>query len=211
MLIGYMRVSTFEQNTNRQLAGLELEKVFIDKISGAKADRPQLNEMISFVREGDTVIIHSLDRLARDLMLSLEIIKKLNDKKVIVKFFKENLTFDSLSNNPMDVLILHIFGAIAQFQRAAIREAQREGIEARKKNDANKGRAKKLEQDQLNQVKNLMLKKNSDLTSFENIKYKDIAKELNISPVTLWRYRKELKSSGDISRPKQSKRKKRNH
>lgn len=211
MLIGYMRVSTFEQNTNRQLAGLELEKVFIDKISGAKADRPQLNEMISFVREGDTVIIHSLDRLARDLMLSLEIIKKLNDKKVIVKFFKENLTFDSLSNNPMDVLILHIFGAIAQFQRAAIREAQREGIEARKKNDANKGRAKKLEQDQLNEVKNLMLKKNSDLTSFENIKYKDIAKELNISPVTLWRYRKELKSSGDISRPKQSKRKKRNH
>lgn len=207
MIIGYMRVSTFEQNTNRQLADLELDKVYIDKISGAKADRPQLNEMIEFVREGDTVFIHSLDRLARDLMLSLQIIKKLNDKKVIVKFYKENLTFDSLSNNPMDVLILHIFGAIAQFQRAAIREAQREGIEARKKNAENKGRAKKLEQDELSKVKEIMIEKQTDLTSFEKVKYKDIAKKLNISTVTLWRYRKELESSGDISRPKKTKRK----
>lgn len=191
--VGYVRVSTADQNTERQLVNIELDRCFKDKISGIKSKRPALDEMMDYVRQGDTVIIHSLDRLARDLQVLLGIVKKLTDKGVSVHFVKENLTFnDSTNRNPIDELILHIFGAVAQFQRAIIKEAQREGIEVAKKKGVYKGRKRTLDKEQEKKLKELLIKKSSSVDEFKSMSYADIARQFNISSVTLWRYRKEI-------------------
>ncbi|MFZ7793188.1 recombinase family protein [Acinetobacter lwoffii] len=193
-LVGYIRVSSVDQNTERQLADIELDRCYIDKITGIRSKRPQLEEMMMFVREGDTVIVHSLDRLARDLFLLLKIIEKLNKKGVSVKFLKENLTFNSFSKNPMDELILHIFGAVAQFQRSIIKEAQREGIKLRKDRGEYKGRKRVFTDEKLNELKDILRKKNSNVKEYKKIRYSAIAKKFNVSTVTLWRYRKEIEA-----------------
>lgn len=138
--VGYIRVSSVDQNTERQLDNLNLDKVFIDKMTGSTKDRPELQRMIEYVRQGDIVYVHSLDRLARNFDDLLDIINQLNQKGVIFKSLQENITLDGVNNNPMDMLILHIFGAIAQFNRSLIREAQREGIAKAKAKGKYKGR-----------------------------------------------------------------------
>jgi DNA invertase Pin-like site-specific DNA recombinase len=128
--IGYIRVSTNGQNTDRQLDGVNLRKVFIEKQSGKSAgDRQVLQECIEWTRYGDTLHVHSIDRLARNLVDLQSIIKKLNDKGVAVKFHKENLTFTSDSTNSMSQLMLQMMGAFAEFERSVIKERQREGID----------------------------------------------------------------------------------
>lgn len=134
MEVGYRRVSTISQKTDRQLADVKLEKVFTDKASAKDANRPQLQELISFIRVGDTVHVHSIDRLARDLRDLQDLIDRITGKGASVKFHKENLHFTADSSDPMSKLLLLVMGAFSEFERAIINERRREGVaEARKK------------------------------------------------------------------------------
>src|SRR5687767_9599048 len=119
--IGYIRVSTIDQNTERQLDGIELDKTFTDKASGKDTKRPQLELMMSFVRSGDTVIIHSMDRLGRNLDDLRRIVQTLTSKGVRIQFLKEHLTFTG-DDSPMSRLMLSVMGAVHEFDRALIKE-----------------------------------------------------------------------------------------
>src|SRR4051812_18587681 len=92
-LVGYVRVSSIDQNADRQLDGLTLDRVFTDKASGKDTKRPQLQAALEFLREGDTLVCHSMDRLGRNMLDLLQVIKTLNDRGVVVRFEKEHLTF----------------------------------------------------------------------------------------------------------------------
>lgn len=143
--IGYKRVSTVDQNTERQLDGVAVDQVFEDKKSGkSKDDRPQLQLMLSRLTEGDEVLVHSMDRLARNLPNLLDLVKQINARGASITFVKESLTFAAGTEaNPMATLQLQILGAVAEFERAMIRERQREGIAlAKERGDVYKGRPK---------------------------------------------------------------------
>jgi len=144
MDIGYIRVSSVDQNTVRQLDGLKLDQVFTDKVSGSTVDRPELQAMLRSVRGGDTLHVHSIDRLARSLADLLALVKGLTDKGVAVRFHKENLLFAG-EPNPMQELMLSLLGSVAQFERSMIRERQREGIAKAKEAGVYKGRAKAVD------------------------------------------------------------------
>lgn len=142
--IGYVRVSSLGQNTARQLEGLELERVFTDKASGKDTHRPQLEQLLSYVREGDTVVVHSLDRLGRNLLDLQSLVQQLTGKGVTVEFIKEHMVFKPGEQDSMSTLLFSIMGAFAQFERDLIRERQLEGIAQAKKRGAYKGRKPKL-------------------------------------------------------------------
>ncbi|MDG9888551.1 MULTISPECIES: recombinase family protein [Pseudomonas] len=142
--VGYVRVSSVDQSTERQLDGVALDKVFTDKESGATTDRPQLQAMLEYVREGDTIIVHSIDRLARSLADLLRLVEELNTKGIHIRFHKEQLEFTG-ENNPMQKLMLSMMGSFAEFERAMIRERQREGIEKAKAKGVYKGRSKTVD------------------------------------------------------------------
>ena len=125
--IGYIRVSSFDQNPERQLEQVQVDKVFTDKASGKDTQRPELDTLLSFVREGDTVVVHSMDRLARNLDDLRRLVQKLTKRGVRIEFVKESLTFTG-EDSPMANLMLSVMGAFAEFERALIRERQREGI-----------------------------------------------------------------------------------
>lgn len=140
MRVGYVRVSTTDQHTDRQLAGIDVEKVFTDKASGKDVKRPQLQAALDFVREGDTLVVHSMDRLARNLGDLRATVTDLTGRGVTVEFVKEHLTFNPAGNSNMDTLLLNVMGAFAEFERALSKERQREGIEQAKLRGAYKGR-----------------------------------------------------------------------
>lgn len=142
--VGYIRVSTLDQNTVRQLDNVQVDKVYVDKASGKDQDRPELEAMIGFVRDGDTVLVHSMDRLARNLEDLRHIVRRLTDKKVRVEFVKEQLSFTG-DDNAMATLLLNVMGAFAEFERSLIRERQREGIALAKKRGAYRGRTPSLD------------------------------------------------------------------
>lgn len=142
--VGYVRVSSVDQNTDRQLDGVQLDKVFTDKVSGATTDRPQLLAMLDYVREGDCIVVHSIDRLARSLADLLSLVQELNAKGVHVQFRKENLLFTG-DDNPTQHLMLSMMGAVAQFERSMIKERQREGIAKAKIKGVYKGRVKTVD------------------------------------------------------------------
>jgi DNA invertase Pin-like site-specific DNA recombinase len=137
--VGYTRVSSVDQNTVRQLDGIEVERTYTDKASGKDVDRPKLEELLGFVRDGDTVIVHSMDRLARNLDDLRGIVRALTGKGVRVEFVKEQLTFTG-EDSPMATLLLSVMGAFAEFERALILERQREGIAAAKARGVYTGR-----------------------------------------------------------------------
>lgn len=140
MRIGYRRVSTIDQNLARQDLG-EVDKVFEEKLSGASAkDRPQLQAMMDFAREGDEVIIYSIDRMARDLRDCLNIVTSLNAKGVTVTFVSERLSFSGNEDDPFAKLQLHLMSAFAEFERAIIRKRQAEGIAKAKAKGVYQGR-----------------------------------------------------------------------
>lgn len=141
--VGYVRVSTVEQNTDRQLDGAILDKVFTDKASGKDTNRPQLARAIEYVREGDTVVVHSMDRLARNLEDLRRIVRELTSKGVRVEFNKESLTFTG-DDSAMNTLLLSMLGAVAEFERSMILERQREGIAIAKAAGKYKGRKASL-------------------------------------------------------------------
>ncbi|GEP28254.1 recombinase family protein [Cryobacterium levicorallinum] len=142
--VSYVRVSSQDQSTVRQLAGVEVDRTFEDKASGKDQNRPQLEELIKFVRDGDTVLVHSMDRLARNLDDLRSIVRRLTEKKVQVQFVKEQLTFTG-EDNAMSQLLLSVMGAFAEFERSLIRERQREGIALAKKRGIYRGRAPSLD------------------------------------------------------------------
>ena len=145
--IGYVRVSSFDQNPERQLDHVEVGKVFTDKASGKDTRRPQLDALLSFVREGDTVVVHSMDRLARNLDDLRRLVQKLTQRGARIEFVKENLIFTG-EDSPMATLMLSVMGAFAEFERALIHERQREGIALAKQRGAYRGRKKALSPEQ---------------------------------------------------------------
>ena len=145
--IGYIRVSTAEQNTNRQLDGEQLTVVFTDKASGKNADRPQLQAMLAGNwPEGSTVVVHSMDRLARSLTDLLHIVEQVTQRGINVQFVKEGKMFrGGEASDPMDKLMLSLLGAFAEYERTLIRERQREGIAKAKERGVYRGRPKRVQ------------------------------------------------------------------
>jgi len=178
MRVGYLRVSSVDQNLDRQLDGVELDRVYEEKISGKDRDRPQLKECMSFLREGDTLFVHSMDRLSRNLKDLLNIVSELIDKNVTVKFKTENLEFAGKSN-PMGYLMLSVFGAVNQFEIANLKIRQREGIAKAKARGQKFGR------------KSLKPKMIKDINERHNINGQSvisIANDLNIGISTCYKY-----------------------
>jgi len=177
--IGYVRVSSLEQNTERQLDGVALDKVFTDKASGKDANRPQLKAALDYVRDGDTLIVHSMDRLARNVEDLLRIVRELNDRQVTVEFSKERLTFNGQGDDPMSHLMMTMLGGFAQFERSLIRERQREGIELAKQRGAYRGRKAALTDDQAATLRQRIA---------AGEKKAVLAREFGISRETLYQY-----------------------
>ena len=175
--IGYIRVSTVDQNTDRQLDGISLDKVFKEKISGKSIKRPILQQCFEHLREGDTLHVHSMDRLARNLKDLQNIVEELTGKGIKVKFHKENLEFAN-DTSPMSKLMLQIMGAVAEFERSLIKERQMEGIQKAKELGKPLGRKPALTDDQ---VIDLKQKVNAGEEK------KALAKEFGISRQTLYR------------------------
>ena len=146
--VGYIRVSTLDQHTERQLDAIEIDRIFTDNASGKDIARPQLQALLEFVRDGDTVIVHSMDRLARNLDDLRRIVRTLTDQGVRVEFVREQLNFTG-EDSPMANLLLSVMGAFAEFERALIRERQAEGIAKAKQRGVYKGRKKSLTQAQI--------------------------------------------------------------
>lgn len=145
--VGYIRVSTLDQNPGRQLEGVAIDRVYTDHASGKDTERPQLADALSFLREGDTLVVHSMDRLARNLDDLRRLVQGLTRRGVRVEFIKENLTFTG-EDSPMATLLLSVMGAFAEFERSLIRERQREGIALAKRRGAYRGRKKVLSSEQ---------------------------------------------------------------
>ncbi len=177
--VGYIRVSTLDQREDRQLEGVKIDRRFVDHVSGKDVKRPQLMAMLSFVREGDTVVCHSMDRLGRNLDDLRKLVFGLTERGIRVEFRKENLIFTG-EDSPMANLLLSVMGAIAEFERQLIRERQREGIELAKKRGVYKGRPRTLS---VEAVASLVHK----LAAGE--KPSAVAREFGVSRMTLHRYR----------------------
>lgn len=184
--IGYIRVSSLEQNTDRQLDGLELDNIFTDKVSGKSTDRPALQEMLRHLRKGDQLFVHSMDRLARNLIDLRQMVAELTAKGVRVQFMKEGLTFTG-DDAPMSMLMLSIMGAVAEFERSIIRERQAEGIKIAKTKGVYKGRKASLTYDQVEEVR---------LKIAAGIPKAKIAREYKCNRETLYRYLRQGEAIG---------------
>src|SRR2546429_6231976 len=141
MLIGYARVSTQDQTLNLQQDALEkigCSKIFTDTASGAKAERKGLEEVLNYVREGDTLVVWRLDRLGRSLKHLIETITNLNNRKIGFKSLQENIDTTTSGGK----LIFHIFGALAEFERDIIKERTKAGLQGAKERRRLRGRAK---------------------------------------------------------------------
>ncbi len=152
--IGYIRVSSTDQNTARQLDGIELDRVFEDKASGSSADnRKALQECLRYLRDGDVLHVHSIDRLARNLLDLQKLVADLTGRGIEVHFHKEGLRFSGNADDPMQRLMLQMMGAFAEFERSMIRERQREGIAAAKARGQKLGRRASMTGDQVQEAR----------------------------------------------------------
>lgn len=180
--IGYIRVSMPSQNPDRQLEGVALDKRFVEHASAKSTNRPQLQSLLDYIREDDCVLVHSMDRLARNVKDLKMIVDTLVNQGVQVHFVKEGIIFDGQAN-PMSNLMLHLMGAFAEFEHAFILERQREGIEIAKKLGKFKGGTKKISGEKMQYlISQLPTRKSKSL----------IAKELGVSRFTLYKYIKEI-------------------
>ena len=176
--VGYIRVSTQEQNPDRQLEGVTVDRVFTDKASAKDVNRPQLTELLRFVRDGDTLVVHSMDRLARNLDDLRKLVLQLTAQGVQVEFVKEKLLFSG-EDSPMAHLLLSIMGAFAEFERALLKERQKEGISLAKQRGVYKGRKKSLSPERVEEL----------LTRVGQGEQKAaVAREFGISRETLYQY-----------------------
>jgi DNA invertase Pin-like site-specific DNA recombinase len=176
--VGYIRVSSLDQNTARQLDGMQLDKVFTDKASGKDTNRPQLQAALDYLREGDKLIVHSLDRLARNLDDLRKIVYNLTNKGVVVEFVKEHLIFTS-DDSAMGRLLLSVMGAFAEFERAIIGERQREGIALAKNRGVYKGRKPSLSDERVAEMRQRVADGEPKAA---------LAREYRISRETLYQY-----------------------
>lgn len=175
MRVSYVRVSTIEQNEQRQvdaLKGFDIEKQFLEKVSAKDIKRPRLQEMLDFVRVGDTIYVHSFDRLARSTKDLLNIVELLSTKGVHLVSLKENLD----TSTPTGRLLLTMIAAINEFERANLLERQREGIAIAKKEGKYKGS---------NAIKIKDFNKHYDRYMRRDVNKVQLAKELKISRPTL--------------------------
>ncbi|WP_075790976.1 recombinase family protein [Massilia putida] len=178
--IGYVRVSSFDQNPDRQLEHVQVDRVFTDKASGKDTQRPQLEALLGFVRDGDTVVVHSMDRLARNLDDLRRLVQSLTRRGVRIEFAKEGLTFTG-EESPMANLMLSVMGAFAEFERALIRERQREGIALAKQRGAYRGRKKSLSSERVTELR---------ARAGAGEQKAALAREFGISRETLYQYLK---------------------
>ena len=185
--VGYIRVSTIEQNTESQKAVLEnlgMDKVFEEKLSGKNTDRPQLQAMLDYVREGDTVYVKDLSRLARNTKDLLDIVEYLDKKGVGLFSIKENI--DTSTN--FGKLMITFLGAIYEFERANLLERQRDGIAVAKKLGKYKGRKKVPKPDNFKEVYKKWLNR--------EIKSNAAIRELNISEYAFYKFVREENANG---------------
>ena len=183
MKIGYIRISTTDQNTARQevlMQELGVEQVYIDRMSGKSLDRPELKRMMNFVREGDTVIVESISRFARNTRDLLELVKQLKNKQV--EFVSRKEAIDTTT--PTGKFMLTVFGAVAELEREYILQRQKEGIAIAKENGVYKGR-KPIEHPAFHTV--VRLWREDKITAVEAMR------RLNMSPSTFYRKAKEVR------------------
>jgi len=176
--VGYVRVSSVDQNTERQLEGLDLDKTFTDKASGRDTKRLKLQAALEYLRDGDTLVVHSMDRLARNLDDLRKLVLDLTGRGVHVQFIKESLTFTG-EDSPMSNLLLSMLGAVSEFERALIRERQREGIAIAKSKGIYKGRKPSLTAVQVQELQKRVA---------DGEKKAGLAREFGISRETLYQY-----------------------
>jgi DNA invertase Pin-like site-specific DNA recombinase len=153
--VAYIRVSSVDQNAARQteaMADLHIDKKFIDKASGKNTDRPQLKAALDYLRDGDVLVVHSMDRLARNMRDLQNLIAELNSRNIAVEFVKEHLNFTG-EDSPMSKLMLSILGGVAEFERSLIRERQREGIAVAKSRGDYRGRKCALTAEQVAEIR----------------------------------------------------------
>ena len=178
--IGYVRVSTVEQNDARQLAGMVFDRTFADKASGKDTVRPQLRAMLDFIRAGDHLYVHSMDRFSRSLNDLENMVKSLTGRGVAITFVKENMTFTG-SDSPMNMLMLQLLGAVGQFERSIILERQREGIAVAKGLGVYKGRKPSLDAAGAAKLRRMAV---------EGVSKVEIATTLGISRASVYEYLK---------------------
>lgn len=181
MKIAYVRVSTVEQNEARQIEALEkynIEKWFTEKVSGKDTNRPQLQQMLEFAREGDTIYVHDFTRLARSTKDLLDIVERLKSKGIHLVSNKENID----TSTPTGKLMLTFLAGIAEFERENMLERQREGIAIAKRNGVYKGR-KPFSSDKFDELYNKYIHREINKT--------ELAKQLGISRPTLDKLIKE--------------------
>ena len=178
-MVGYIRVSSVDQNTERQLDGITLDKVFTDKVSGKDTNRPELKAALTYLREGDTLVVHSMDRLARNCEDMLRTVRELNGKGVSVRFVKENMSFVAGNSDARSTLMFTMLSAFSEFERALIRERQREGIAIAKAQGKYKGGTRSLTAEQVKAIKERIA---------AGVPKTKIAKQLKISRQTLYNY-----------------------
>lgn len=140
MHIGYKRVSTSDQSTARQLVGIELQRVYEDKASGANKDRPELKRCLDALREGDTLHVHTVDRLSRSMRDLLDIVDVVLKAKANLIIYSPRLEFSSQSEDYLQTFQLQLFGIVGQLERAMCRQRQREGIAHAKVNGTKTGK-----------------------------------------------------------------------
>ena len=179
--VGYARVSSKDQNLERQTAALKKEKcfrIFDDTVSGSSTDRPGLDGALNYVRPGDQLVVMSMDRLARSLIDLHRLVDELTSQDISVKFLKVGQTF-SLNSTPIAKLMLGLLGSVAEFERAIIRERQAEGIARAKARGVYKGRAKALTDEQLAQAQGWV---------DAGVPKAEVARRLGIGRTTLYNY-----------------------
>lgn len=191
-LIGYARVSSMDQNDDRQIAALKeagCEQIFSDKVSGANAERKELDALKSYARKGDTVVVMSFDRLARNLIDMHSLVKEFTDKGVTLKFLKEGQSFSG-NDSPMAKFILNLMTSFAELERSMIRERQREGIVLAKARGAFKGGKLRLTEQQQKYLYDAV-----DIGVPKTV----IAKKLGVSQVTVYAYVNLRKKQKELS------------
>lgn len=187
--IGYKRVSTVDQNTARQLDGVQIDKCFEDKASGKDTCRPQLQAALAYCREADTLVVHSMDRLARSLVDMRRLVSDLTTRGVAVEFVKENLRFTG-DDSPMAILLLSLMGAVAEFERSLILERQKEGIVLAKAAGKYKGRPRILSTTQIQELRSRVS---------EGDRKSVLAKVYGVSRETLYSYLRVDRKSLDVT------------
>jgi DNA invertase Pin-like site-specific DNA recombinase len=179
MLVGYARVSTLDQNPALQtdaLTGAGCERIFTEKASGAQRDRPELKAALDYLRQGDTLVVWKLDRLARSMRQLIETVEEMEQQGIGFRSLTESID----TTTPGGRLVFHIFGALAEFERAVIRERTSAGLVAARARGKKGGRPTRMKARDIAAAKALL--------ADPNISVEEVAARLHVSPATLYRH-----------------------